>query len=223
VDLHVLPVLRAGPRGATAQRVRLRLLGLSGRVQPQPAVRQRRPDGPGVRHHRGSDPVPAGRAAAEDRVRCQGTPAPGSGQRSTPAGGRARDTSLRPDHLQAALRAFDVKGVHQRRARAAVRGDHPQHRRAAVRPGAGTLRRDRHQTGRNGRTVHHHARLRRHRFHPRPVPRPATRPVPDRRHPGRRHRSEQAPAPGQPSTLPSPWPPRPVGSPSKISPPRSRR
>ena len=47
VDLHRVPVLRAGHRRAGAQRVRLRLLGLPGRVQPQPAVRLRRGDGCG--------------------------------------------------------------------------------------------------------------------------------------------------------------------------------
>ena len=42
VDLHRLPVLRPGPGRAGPQRVPLRLLGLPGRVQPQPAVPLRR-------------------------------------------------------------------------------------------------------------------------------------------------------------------------------------
>ena len=42
LDLHRVPVLRAGPRRAGAQRLPLRLLGLPGRVQPQPDVRHRR-------------------------------------------------------------------------------------------------------------------------------------------------------------------------------------
>ena len=57
-------------------RVRLRLLGLSGRVQPQPAVHHRRPDGPGVRPDRRPHPVPAGRADPADPVRRQTTPRP---------------------------------------------------------------------------------------------------------------------------------------------------
>ena len=59
-----------------ALRVRLRLLGLSGRVQPQPAVHHRRPDGPGVRPGRRPHPVPAGRADPADPVRRQATPRP---------------------------------------------------------------------------------------------------------------------------------------------------
>ena len=76
VDLHRLPVLRAGPGRAATLRVRLRLLGLSGRVQPQPAVHHRRPDGPGVRPDRRPHPVPAGRADPADPVRRQATPRP---------------------------------------------------------------------------------------------------------------------------------------------------
>ena len=58
VDLHRLPVLRPGPRRAGAQRVPLRLLGLPGRVQPQPAVRVRRADGAGVRPDGRPHPCP---------------------------------------------------------------------------------------------------------------------------------------------------------------------
>jgi hypothetical protein len=60
----------------TAQRVRLLLLGLPGRVQPQPAVQGGCPDGPRVRHRRRSDPVPAGRADPAHVVRRQTTPRP---------------------------------------------------------------------------------------------------------------------------------------------------
>ena len=50
-----LELLRAGP-----QRLRLRLLHLPGRVQPQPAVRLRRADAGAVRPDTRPDPVPAG-------------------------------------------------------------------------------------------------------------------------------------------------------------------
>ncbi|MGI8867326.1 MAG: hypothetical protein ACR2F6_00355, partial [Mycobacteriales bacterium] len=45
VDLHRMPVLRARPRRTTPVRVRLRLLDLPGRVQPQPDLRVRPGDG----------------------------------------------------------------------------------------------------------------------------------------------------------------------------------
>jgi len=41
LDLHRLPVLRAGSRRATPQRIRLRVGRLSARVQPQPDLRRR--------------------------------------------------------------------------------------------------------------------------------------------------------------------------------------
>ena len=42
LDLHRVPVLRAGSRRATPQRIRLRVRRLSARVQPQPDLRRRR-------------------------------------------------------------------------------------------------------------------------------------------------------------------------------------
>ena len=42
MDLHRVPVLRAGSRRATPQRIRLRVRRLSARVQPQPDLRRRR-------------------------------------------------------------------------------------------------------------------------------------------------------------------------------------
>jgi hypothetical protein len=55
-----------------------------------------------------------------------------------PARSHDRDTCLRPDQLQGPLRAIDVEGVHQRRTRAAVRGDRAQHQGTELPP------RDRH-------------------------------------------------------------------------------
>jgi hypothetical protein len=61
---------------ATAQRVRLLLFHPPGRVQPQPAVHGRRPDGPGIRQHRQPDPIPTGRAHPAHLVRRQTPPQP---------------------------------------------------------------------------------------------------------------------------------------------------
>ena len=46
--VHHVPVLRAGSRRATAQRIRLRVGRLSARVQPQPDLRRRREDATGL-------------------------------------------------------------------------------------------------------------------------------------------------------------------------------
>jgi hypothetical protein len=81
-----------------------------------------------------------------------------------------------------------LKGLHQRRARAALRGDRAQHPVAGLRPGLGEVPRDR-------RPAHRHARLRRRRLPSRRHPRRAAPAHPHRRHPGRRHRSEQDPHP----------------------------
>ncbi len=63
VDLQRVSVLRPGPRRAASQRLRLRLLDLPGRVQPQPALSYRRPDAtavrPGVDRTRSRLDVPA--------------------------------------------------------------------------------------------------------------------------------------------------------------------
>src|SRR5262249_32135178 len=69
VDLLGLPVLRPGPRWAGAQRVPLWLLGLPGRIQPQPAVRLRRHDGGAVRAGLRPDPLPARHPGAAQAVR----------------------------------------------------------------------------------------------------------------------------------------------------------
>ena len=58
---------------------------------------------------------------------------------------------------------LDVEGLHQRRTRAALRGDRAQHPSAALRPGAGQVPDDHRPARRHGRPVHHHAGLRRHR------------------------------------------------------------
>ena len=50
-----------------------------------------------------------------------------------------------------------------------------------------------HPADRDGRPVHHHARLRRARLPARRHPRPATRPLPGRRNPGRRDQHEHTP------------------------------
>ena len=121
-------------------RVRLRLLGLPGRVQPQPAVHHRRPDGPRVRPDRRPHPLPAGRADPADPVRRQTTPRPQRHPRPvTSARRRDRDTSVRPDPVQAPLRELDVEGLHQRRTRAALRSDRAQHQGVALRAGPGQL------------------------------------------------------------------------------------
>ena len=52
---------------------------------------------------------------------------------------RDRDTSVRPDPVQAPLRELDVEGLHQRRTRAALRGGRAQHQSAALRAGPGQL------------------------------------------------------------------------------------
>ena len=74
VDLHRVPVLRPGHRRAAAQRIRLRLLRLSGRVQPQPALRRRQEDAASVRHRGRPHPFPAGRAQAPHHVRREARP-----------------------------------------------------------------------------------------------------------------------------------------------------
>ena len=140
VDLLGLPVLRPGPRRAGPQRVRLRLLGLPGRIQPQPAVlapaaqmedlfdrvldrTRSRLDVPSLRTLFG----------AEERGRTTTVPA------GRPRGSRDRDTSVRPDLVQGPLRAPDAEGLHQRRTRAALRGHRAQHQGTALRPGPGQL------------------------------------------------------------------------------------
>ena len=224
MDLHRLPVLRPRPRRAGTLRVRLRLLGLSGRVQPQPAVHHRRPDGQGVRPGRRPHPVPAGRADPADPVRGQATPRP---QRHpgpvASARRRDRDTSVRPDPVQAPLRELDVEGLHQRRTRAALRGGRAQHQSAALRAGPGQLPDDHRPARRHGRPVHHHPGLRRPHVHRRRSPRPAPDPGPDRRHPRRRGRPEQAPHPGRARRGPRAVRRHPRASPSPSSPPRSTR
>src|SRR3954454_10401266 len=75
VDLHRLPVLRTGPGRAVGQRVRLRLLDLPGRVQPQSDLRLRRGDGSRVRHRGRPHPHPPGRAQAAHPFRRR-SPAP---------------------------------------------------------------------------------------------------------------------------------------------------
>src|SRR5207244_9093008 len=88
VDLYRVLVLRPGPGRPAGQRVPVRLLGLPGRVQPEPDLRLRRADGPGLRHGGRTDPVPAGRAGAADPVR--GEKAAGR-HRRTLAETRSRD------------------------------------------------------------------------------------------------------------------------------------
>ena len=157
---------------------------------------------------RGPDPVPAGRADAAHPVRRQTTPRPQRHRRPLAStGSRDRETSVGPDHVQGPLRAVDAEGLHQRRTRAALRGDRAQHQTAALRPGAGQVPRHRRPAGRHGRPVHHHARLRRRRLPARRHPRPAAAALPDRRHPGRRHRPEPAPDARPPWPRCSPWPP----------------
>src|SRR3954470_20697853 len=75
VDLHRLSVLRTGPGRAVPQRVRLRLLDLPGRVQPQSDLRLRRGDGSRVRHRGRPHPHPPGRAQAAHPFRRR-SPAP---------------------------------------------------------------------------------------------------------------------------------------------------
>ena len=69
LDLHRVPVFRARSRRATPQRIRLRVRGLSARVQSQPDLRRRREDAAALRHRGGSDPLPAGRAQDPHRLR----------------------------------------------------------------------------------------------------------------------------------------------------------
>ena len=76
-----------------AQRVPLRLLGLPGRVQPQPALRLRRADGPDVFDTVGGpDPVPAGRAALGHLFGVKTRPR--TARAVAAAGGRDRDTCV---------------------------------------------------------------------------------------------------------------------------------
>src|SRR6266480_6180857 len=93
VDLYRVLVLRPGPGRPAGQRVPVRLLGLPGRVQPEHDLRLRRADGPGLRHDRRPDPVPAGRAEPADPVR--GEEAPGRDRAAiAEAGSRDRETSV---------------------------------------------------------------------------------------------------------------------------------
>ena len=89
-----MSVLRPGRRRTAPQRLRLPLLDLSGRVQPQPAVPLGRPDGPGLRHGGRPDPLPAGRPGPSHPVRCQGPSPPRPQRRAAPVGSRDRDTSV---------------------------------------------------------------------------------------------------------------------------------
>ena len=68
------------------QRLQLQLLGLPGRIQPEPAVPVRGADGGRLRPDGGPDPVPAGRAHAAHPVRRKDPPAPRPGRRAARAG-----------------------------------------------------------------------------------------------------------------------------------------
>ena len=138
VDLHRVPVLRSGQWTRGAQRVPLRLLGLPGRSTPGTCL-----FGDGLRMDRVFDTV-------VDRTRSRlnvtklrtifGAKKRPSKYRAgglSPGWSRDRDTCVGPDGVQSPLRAADAEGLHQRRARAAVRGDRAQHQAAGLRPGAG--------------------------------------------------------------------------------------
>jgi hypothetical protein len=86
VDLHRLPVLRPGHQRAAAQRVPLRLLGLPGRIQPQPAVPIGQADGRPVQPGAGPHPVPAGHPGTADHLRAEDPAAPQPGSRPARAG-----------------------------------------------------------------------------------------------------------------------------------------
>ena len=105
-------------------------------------------------------PVPAGHPGLADLVR---GPPPSRQVRHSPLApgrGRARDTCVGPDGVQSPFRAADTQGLHQRRARPAVRGDHAQHQAAGLWPGPGALPRDRRPAGRHVPAVLHRAGLR---------------------------------------------------------------
>ena len=69
--------------------------------------------------------------------------------------------------FKAPLRAADTQGLHQRRARPAVRSDQLQHQAAGLPPGTGALPPDHRPAGRHVPAVLHRAGLRRYRLHPR--------------------------------------------------------
>ncbi len=133
VDLLSVPVLRPGLRRAAAQRVLLRLFGLPGRIQPQPAVSLRRADAGPVRADPGPDPVPAGHAGCADPVRPQDAAPLEPGRRAAGAGHRDRETAVRPQLVPDPFRAAAAEGLHQGRTRAPLRGHRAGH--AAVRSG----------------------------------------------------------------------------------------
>ena len=109
VDLQRVPVLRAQHRRAATERVRLRLLDLPGRVQPQLGVRLRCGDGSLVQHDGRPHPIPARRAEGAHAVRQQRPPASPPGQRAlAPPSGRDRETSVESDDLQGPLRTADT-------------------------------------------------------------------------------------------------------------------
>ncbi len=104
----------AGTLSHHADLLHLRLLGLSGRVLPEPAVRLRRSHGPGVQRDAGPGPVPAGHPGVADLVR---RPPSRQVRHSSLAQGRgrARDTCTGPDGIQsplpAVLHALDCAGT----------------------------------------------------------------------------------------------------------------
>jgi hypothetical protein len=74
---------------------------------------------------------------AADPVRPE-EPAPSQpGQRPAGAGDRDRETSVRPELVPGPLRAAAAEGLHQRRARPAIRGHRAQHQGAALPPRPG--------------------------------------------------------------------------------------
>jgi hypothetical protein len=90
-----------------------------------------------------------------------------------------------PDPVQGPLRAVDPEGLHQRRARAALRGDHPQHPGAEMRADAGQVPRDRQPPRGHDRSVLHRPGLRGCRLPAQRHPGPAAGALPDRADPGR--------------------------------------
>ena len=139
VDLHRLPVFRAGP--ATSR-------SAAGSATPTRSTRSSTAGtccSPTVRGCSGCS-TPWSTAPGPGWT-CPGCgPCSGAKQRphrdrrrrSAPARSHDRDTSVRPDQVQGPLRAVDVEGVHQRRTRAAVRGDRAQHQGAELRPRCST-------------------------------------------------------------------------------------
>ena len=129
VDLHRLPVLRPGPRragtaagSATATRS----------IRPSTAATCCSPSAPrwtGCSTGSSTAPGPGWTCRS-----CGPCSAPSNAPAATApptchfeARRRDRDTSVRPDPVQAPLRELDVEGLHQRRTRAALRGDRAQH------------------------------------------------------------------------------------------------